>query len=71
MVDGKVTEGEGTIYVISAGAGAPLYSVDKGDERFSYVESCYHYVLVEVDGNVLTLRAKYPDGRVFDSLTLK
>ena len=70
MVNGKVTEGKGTIYVISAGAGAPLYPLNKGDERFSYAESCHHYTLVEVDGNVLTLRAKYPEGEVFDSLTL-
>jgi len=70
IVNGEVTGGSGTIYMISGGAGAPLYPVDKKDERFSYAESCYHYTLVEVDGNVLTLKAKYPDGEVFDSLIL-
>ncbi|VUT26634.1 MAG: Calcineurin-like phosphoesterase [Candidatus Methanolliviera sp. GoM_oil] len=70
MYRGKVSE-EGTIYIISAGAGAPLYPLNEEDKRFLYAESCYNYVLVKVGGDTLTLKAKYPDGEAFDSLTLK
>ena len=70
MYRGKVSE-EGTIYIISAGAGAPLYPLNEEDKRFLYAESCYNYVLVKVGGDTLTLKAKYPDGEAFDSLALK
>jgi hypothetical protein len=65
---GRVSE-EGTIYMVSGGAGAPLYEVGN-DSRIEYAESCYHYILVKTEKNSLCLQAKRPDGEVFDSLTL-
>ena len=59
----------GTIYVVSGGAGAPLYEVGD-DPRMEYTESCYHYILVEIEKDKLCLQAKHSDGEVFDSFTL-
>jgi predicted MPP superfamily phosphohydrolase len=65
---GEVSE-NGTIYVESAGAGAPLYEVHQA-EWVDFAVSCYHYILVEVGETSLTLKAKDQSGEVFDSLTL-
>jgi len=65
---GEVSE-EGPIYIVSAGAGAPLYEVYEA-EWVEYTESCYHYTYVEVDENTMTIEAKYTDGEIFDSIAL-
>lgn len=67
---GEVTEmGEGTIFVISAGVGAPMY--DNGSEWWTEVsEKVPSYGIVDVDGNELSFTAYRLDGTVIDSFTL-
>jgi len=58
--------GGGTVYVISGGWGAPLYT--PGQHWYdAYVESTYHFCLVDVFKNgSLHLQAKYDTGETFD-----
>lgn len=57
--EGKVMNrfGEGTVYVVAAGIGAPLY--DNGRNYFTaYSEKTENYVVVEIDGRKLSYTAK-------------
>jgi len=59
----------GVVYIVTAGAGAPLYSV--GTSWWTaYSRSIYHFCQVTVKGSQLELEAKDTKGETFDSLTL-
>ena len=60
----------GTIYVVTAGAGAPLYPVHDNCAHTERIESVHHYVLVEVDGRTLRYSALRLDGSVLDQVEL-
>lgn len=67
------TERNGVHYIIVAGGGADLYSIDTNVVKDAIVvkyERVYHYARVDVSPTGLTLTAKKWDGTVIDSLTL-
>ncbi|MBT3218823.1 MAG: metallophosphoesterase family protein [Proteobacteria bacterium] len=60
---------EGTTYVVTGGAGAPLRAVGS-DWWTAHSESIYHYVLVQIEGRQLSMWAKDLEGNIFDSMTI-
>lgn len=59
---------EGTTYIVTGGAGAPLY--DSGNEWWTvYSTKSTNYVVVNIDGKKITLEAKTVDRQVFDYLS--
>lgn len=56
---------EGTIYVVTGGAGAPLYAFDR-DFFTAAVDSSYHYGHLTIDGPVLNYTAYRDDGTMMD-----
>lgn len=64
----------GIYYIVTGGGGAPLASlVDDDDPPISeYAESVYHHCVIDVDveGESLTLSARYNNGVEFDTITL-
>jgi hypothetical protein len=64
-----VAQGSGVIYIVTGGAGAPLYTVS-GSPRSAVCKKLYHFVEVNVSGDQMKLSAREPDGKVFDTLTL-
>ncbi len=67
---GALTAEGGATYVITAGAGADLYSFD-GDWFTAYTESSYHYVHVDISGSQLTMQAIRLDGVVMDEVVIE
>ncbi len=64
-----VNDSIGTTYVVTGGAGAPLYPV--GSSYFTAKsDSVYHFCEIIVNGDVLTYSAKLRDGSAFDNLTI-
>ncbi len=60
---------DGVVYIVSGGAGAPLYPV--GSSWWTaYSCSIYHFCQVTVAGSHLRLEAKDTEGRTFDTLNL-
>lgn len=69
----RAAPGTAPFYLVSGGAGAPLYSYQARAEDAPLVEkfeAIEHYVLATLDGNTLRLEAKRLDGTVFDTITL-
>jgi acid phosphatase type 7 len=65
-----VEDGEGTIYITSGGAGAPLYDID-ANKWTEYVEKTEHYVLLEITADELKATVyRRPDGVVIDEFML-
>ncbi len=64
----------GLPYIVTGGGGAPLYSVscgNKGQRRcakdgMQFVKRAYHYLMVEVTTNTITVCPKYPDGSLLE-----
>jgi len=56
-------------YVVTGGGGAPLYDVGHSSWTV-YSEKTYHYCLLNVTSEQLTLQAIKPDGTLFDSFTI-
>ena len=54
-------------YVISGGAGAPLYDVRPRSTGAAYSVSAYHFVEIRVDGDKVTVVARDAQGHPFDS----
>jgi hypothetical protein len=63
-----VADGQGTIYVVAAGIGAPMYG-NGSDWWTAYSESVPSYAMITIDGSTLTYTAKRLDGTVIDELT--
>jgi hypothetical protein len=59
----------GITYIVTGGGGAPLYDVGHSSWTV-YSEKTYHYCLLSVNAELLTLQAIKPDGTVFDSFTI-
>jgi len=69
MVAGQRAGQGGVTYVVTGGAGAPVYAV--GASAFTaFARATHHFVEVDVTPNTFTLEARDPDGNVFDALTL-
>lgn len=60
----------GVHYIVTGGGGAPLYDIGLKRPWFIRGESVYHAVLVEVDGDEMTLKAHLPGGSLFDTIKL-
>lgn len=56
-------------FIVTAGGGAPLYRVESSP-HLAVGRSVYHYVLFEIDGDHLMLRALTPEGHEIDALRL-
>jgi hypothetical protein len=56
-------------YVVTGGGGAPLYDVGHSSWTI-YSEKTYHYCLLTVNSEQLTVQAIKPDGTLFDSFTI-
>lgn len=64
-----VAQGQGTVYVVAAGIGAPLY--DNGQEFWTATsERVSSFVIMDIDGNTARLRAYRIDGTLLDEYTL-
>lgn len=69
VIDGQ-SEPSGTIYLVSAGAGAELYGVSTECGLTAAAESTHHYLRVDIDGLTLTATAVSTDsGGTIDSFT--
>ncbi len=68
MVAGKAAE-RGTVYVVSAGAGAPLYELGEADWLQTAV-SAFHYVFVQATPETFRIEAKTPDGALLDTVDI-
>jgi len=57
----------GTVYVVAAGAGAPLYGVDGASTGYTVIaESTRNYVVVEIEGKTMRYKAYRLDGTELD-----
>lgn len=64
-----VADGQGTVYLIAAGIGAPLY--DNGDDWWTEESaSLPTYAVIDIDGNTLSGTAYDLDGNVVDTWTI-
>jgi len=62
----------GTMYIISGGGGAPLYSPNQHPNPYQqFARSTLHFCLIEVTPERLVLRAIDPDGVEFDTATIE
>ncbi len=71
--DARAAAGTAPFYLISGGAGAPMYGEDPDSEDYPLIEKfekTEHYVLATLEGNTLTLEAKRLDGTIFDTVTI-
>lgn len=60
-------EGLGVKYVISGGAGAPLYEKKRDAKETRKFESVHHYVEIMIDGDRVATTAKRASGSVLES----
>ena len=68
--NGAPVQQNGTVYVVAAGAGAPLYA--SGTNSFTQIsESTRNYVVVDINGKKLTYTAKRLDGSTLDTFTIQ
>ena len=66
----EVPDGEGTVYVVSAGAGADLYGNDLSNPLTKVAVLSEHYVIIEIDSSTLTLTAYDLGGNVIDTTSI-
>jgi hypothetical protein len=63
-------DGSGVVYVVTGGAGAPLYGVT-GSSFTAFSRSVHHFVELDVTATSLSLEAIDAYGNVIDTLTLQ
>lgn len=63
----EVPAGDGTVYVVSAGAGADLYGNDMANAFTDVAVVTEHYVIVEIEGESMTLTAYDLGGNIIDT----
>ena len=69
LFQGQVVPKGGVVYIVTGGAGAPLYTATGG--YFTAVaKKLYHFVEINVSGDQMKLETRQPNGAVFDTLTL-
>ncbi len=64
LLRGKPAQ-EGLTYVITGGAGAPLYATHR-DPRMAAAKAIHHYLLIRLTPTLLRLEAKDLSGKTFD-----
>jgi len=64
-------EGQGLKYIISGGAGAPLYSRDNRAPETQVFESVHHFLEVAVDGDTLKVVARRASGSLIETCSYK
>ncbi len=64
-------EGQGIKYIVSGGAGAPLYSRGKGTPETQKFESVNHYLEVAIDGEGVTIDARRASGSIIERCSFK
>ena len=69
-LEGEVVTEGGTLYVVTGGAGAPLYGIDSDCYHTEVAEETNHYAVADVDGNTLTVEVFRLDGTLLDSFEL-
>jgi predicted phosphodiesterase len=63
---------DGVYYIVTGGAGGGLHEPNQNTNPYQeYVESTHHYCTVDISGSQLLHQARYPNGEVFDSLSLE
>lgn len=67
MVGGSVAQTGGVTYVVTGGAGAPLYGVGKSAFT-AFSRATYHFMDVSVTPTELVVEARDADGNVFDAV---
>ncbi|PID37711.1 MAG: hypothetical protein CSB49_08675 [Proteobacteria bacterium] len=72
VADGKapVASGAGVTYIVTGGAGAPLYDACK-DPRMAKTRKAYHYLDITVTDTRLVVKAKGIDNKTFDRFELR
>jgi len=70
LVQGQVVSRGGVIYIVTGGAGAPLYTVT-GAYFTAVDKKMYHFCEINVSGDQMKLEARPPSGAVFDTVILK
>jgi hypothetical protein len=60
----------GTVYFVTAGAGAALYELSQA-EWVEKAVSAFHYVFVEATPSTFLLQAKTPEGETIDTFRLE
>ena len=70
LFQGQVVPAGGVTYIVSGGAGAPLYSVT-GKYFTAVAKKTYHFCDVNVSGDQMKIEARLPNGTVFDTLVFK
>ena len=66
--DGAPIDESGTVYVVSGGAGAPLYGVRESCAHTQRVEMIRHFVVIEIEDRTLRFAAYALDGSVIDQV---
>ncbi|MFO0754951.1 MAG: metallophosphoesterase [Byssovorax sp.] len=64
-------EGEGLKYLVSGGAGAPLYERKFHDAHTQVLESVHHFISVAVEGETITTVAKRASGGIIERCVLR
>lgn len=65
--NGIPVNNSGTVYVVAAGAGAPLYGVDPSTTSYTHIaESVRNYVIVTIENRTMHYTAYRLDGTVLD-----
>jgi 3',5'-cyclic AMP phosphodiesterase CpdA len=68
--NGAPVNQSGTVYVVSAGAGAPLYGADPSCNHTYVTESVRNYTIVEIEGRTLRFKAFRLEGSELDSFEI-
>ena len=66
----EVAQADGTIYVVTAGAGAPLYDNNQGYSYTALSVETQHYMVGVVEGDRMTMTAYDLAGNVLDVFTI-
>jgi len=68
--EGKI-DPNGTVYITTGGAGAPLYPVKHGNWWTAVAESAHHYIILLARSDEIEMTVKRIDGSVLDSVCFK
>lgn len=66
----RLTADKGTVYIVSGGGGAPLYSCHTKGWFTNVCRSTRNFCQVKTDENQISVRAMLTNGQAFDSITI-
>jgi hypothetical protein len=69
LFQGKPTASGGVLYIVTGGAGAPLYTLG-GSSLSAYFKKIHHFMELNVSGDQMKIDARLLDGTIMDSVTL-